>query len=157
MVLISLLIACLKPQTVVQSTQPVELPSVFALQMQDSEPMPTEVQKRLEEIAKIHNVTIQPLSFPQNIDALSRDDSEQNPLLIIDTQAIFYAQVNGRFRWEVNVDLVLRDGDVQLEKTITIPVFHQFHHQREAECLEAALPTLERELHSLLNTYLSGR
>ena len=157
MVLISLLIACLKPQTVVQSSQPVELPSVFALQMQDSEPMPTEVQKRLEEIAKIHNVTIQPLSFPQNIDALSRDDSEQNPLLIIDTQAIFYAQVNGRFRWEVNVDLVLRDGDVQLEKTITIPVFHQFHHQREAECLEAALPTLERELHSLLNTYLSGR
>ena len=39
MVLISLLIACLKPQTVVQSSQPVELPSVFALQMQDSEPM----------------------------------------------------------------------------------------------------------------------
>ena len=157
MVLISLLIACMKPQTVVQSSQPVELPSVLSLQMVEPEPMPASVQNRLQEIAKVHNVTIQPLGFPQNIDAIIRDDSDQNPLLLINTKAIFFAQVNGRFRWEVSVDLLLRDGDVQLEKSLIIPVFHQFHHQREADCLEAALPTLERELHTLLNTYVSGR
>ena len=118
MVLISLLIACMKPQTVVQSSQPVELPSVLSLQMVEPEPMPASVQNRLQEIAKVHNVTIQPLGFPQNIDAIIRDDSDQNPLLLINTKAIFFAQVNGRFRWEVSVDLLLRDGDVQLEKSV---------------------------------------
>ncbi len=157
MVLISLFIACLKSSTVIQSSTPIELPSVFALQMQELEPFPDSVGKRLQEIGLSHNVIIQPLELPQNMDSLSRDNTLQKPLLLIATEAIFYAQVNGRFRWEVNVDLMLKDGETELQKSFVIPVFHQFHHQREAECLEAALPTLEREIHSLLNNYVSGR
>ena len=37
------------------------------------------------------------------------------------------------------------DGTDHISEELTIPVFHQFHHERQAEALEAALPTLERK------------
>lgn len=54
----------------------------------------------------------------------------------------------------VHVQLI---DEENTEEVFVIPVFLQFHHQRQAEALEEALPSLERKLHSLLNESLSSK
>ena len=78
--------------------------------------------------------------------------------MLIETQAQFYAQLNGRFRWEVAVKMTLIDADGNmLHRIFTTPVFHQFHHEREIEALYAALPTIKRQLEGLIEDYIRGQ
>lgn len=155
MVLITLLAACLKSPAIVESPSTEQWPAWMILEMSEDESVPTSVSKRLTEVAKEHNVTLQLQPTPPDFELAKHVGTVTSPVLILESKAEFYAQVNGRFRWEVDVKIDIFDGTEHISEELTIPIFHQFHHERQAEALEAALPTLERKLHTLLNKQLS--
>ena len=156
MVLITLLTACLKSPAVVSSPTAETWPAWMILEMEEDESVPTTVSTRLSEVAKAHNISLQLQPTPSDFE-FSKHVAAAAPVLVIESSAEFYAQVNGRFRWEVDVKIDLFDGSEHITEELVIPVFHQFHHERHAEALEAALPTLERKLHTLLNKHLSAK
>ncbi len=167
MVLIALLNGCIKAPTVVAPTvvAPTVVESPIAqtwpvwmvLELDTNQAVPSTVSDRLSEVAQQHNVTLDLQPIPVDFEHSTIPRSATGPILILETQAEFYAQVNGRFRWEVDVHMDLFDGTEHIVEDLTIPVFHQFHHQRHAEALEAALPTLERKFHALLNEHLQTK
>ena len=157
MVLITLLTACLKSPAIVESPNAQQWPAWMILEMAEDEAVPTSVSDRLTAVAKEHNITLQLQTTPSDFEFAKHVGAVQGPVLILESNAEFYAQVNGRFRWEVDVKIDIFDGTEHISEQLTIPVFHQFHHERQAEALEAALPTLERKLHTLLNKQLSAQ
>ena len=157
MVLITLLTACLKSPTVVSSPSTEQWPTWMILEMTEDEAVPTSVSKRLTTVAQAHNITLDLQPTPTDFEIAKHVGTVESPVLVLESSAEFYAQVNGRFRWEVDVKIDIFDGTDHISEELTIPVFHQFHHERQAEALEAALPTLERKLHSLLNKQLSAQ
>lgn len=80
-------------------------------------------------------------------------------VLLVEAQVRFYSQLAGRYRWTVRVEASLAPVD-QLEAavvtTIEVPVFLQFHHEREGAALAAAAPAVERQVAWLLDSYLGG-
>lgn len=156
MVLITLLTACLKSPAVVSSPTAETWPAWMILEMEEDQSVPTAVSTRLSEVAKVHNISLQLQPTPSDFE-FSKHVGTAAPVLVVESSAEFYAQVNGRFRWEVDVKIDLFDGSEHITEELVIPVFHQFHHERHAEALEAALPTLERKLHTLLNKHLSAK
>lgn len=157
MVLITLLTACLKSPAVVSSPSAEQWPTWMILEMEQDESVPTSVSNRLTEVAQEHNITLQLQPTPADFEIAKHVGTVESPVLVLESRAEFYAQVNGRFRWEVDVKIDIFDGTDHISEELTIPVFHQFHHERQAEALEAALPTLERKIHSLLNKQLSAQ
>ena len=157
MVLITLLTACLKSPAVVSSSSTEQWPTWMILEMTEDEPVPTSVSNQLTKAAQQHNITLDLQPTPGDFEIAKHVGSVEGPVLVLESRAEFYAQVNGRFRWEVDVKIDIFDGTDHISEELTIPVFHQFHHERQAEALEAALPTLERKLHSLLNKQLSAQ
>ena len=127
------------------------------LEMTEDEAVPRSVSNHLAKAAQQHNITLDLQPTPADFEIAKHVGSVESPVLILESRAEFYAQVNGRFRWEVDVKIDIFDGTDHISEELTIPIFHQFHHERQAEALEAALPTLERKLHSLLNKQLSAQ
>ena len=41
-------------------------------------------------------------------------------------------------------------------RQFTVPVFHQFHHQREKEAIIEAKPIIIRKLNSMIDDYVRG-
>lgn len=157
MVLITFLMACLKSPTVISSATTEQWPAWMVLELETDQTIPSTVSTRLLEVAKQHNIQLDLQSIPAEFEVSKQTASLTSPALFIETQAEFYAQVNGRFRWEVRAQIDLYDGTEHHVENLVIPVFHQFHHQRHAESLEAALPTLERKLHAMLNQYIQAQ
>lgn len=75
-------------------------------------------------------------------------------LLLVETDAAFYSQISGRYRWTVSVTLTLAPAG--LTETFEVPVFLQFHHEREAEALAAATPVIVRRAGDLVDGWLAG-
>ncbi len=80
-------------------------------------------------------------------------------LVLLEATPRFDSQLNGRYRWVVDVTLSVapsQDLDMALSETFEVPVFLGFHHQREAEALAASAPVVQRRLGRLLDGYLGG-
>ena len=80
-------------------------------------------------------------------------------VMLVETQAEYYAQLEGRFRWVVAVQVGLgRTG--QLERAalhgFEVPVFLPFVHQKEAEAIEAAAPVIAHRLGQILDEALGA-
>ena len=157
MVLIYFLMACLKSPAIIESTTVEQWPTWMVLEMENDQAFPITVAERLINVAKQHNIRLESQDIPTEFEAFKITHTATAPLLIVESRAEFYAQVNGRFRWEVHMNILIYDGQTHHEEHFTIPVFHQFHHQRQQEALEAALPSLERKLHAMLNEYLQSQ
>jgi hypothetical protein len=80
-------------------------------------------------------------------------------LLLVETTVAYYSQMNGRYRWTVEVDATLSPAD-DLSQAFSahfqVPVFLEHFHEKEPAALEAAAPLLERKLGALLDAYLGG-
>ena len=80
-------------------------------------------------------------------------------VLVIQTKAEYFAQMTGRYRWVVTAQLVLADPDNlsrTIEDTVEIPVFMQFHHERDEAVLEAAVPALEQVVVKMFQSWQSA-
>jgi len=90
---------------------------------------------------------------------LAQDQGGTDLILLIETHTEYFSQLSGRYRWTVTAELSLADPEdltTSIHRSVEIPVFMQFHHEREAAVLEQASPALERELSTLLDAWLSA-
>jgi hypothetical protein len=74
------------------------------------------------------------------------------PVLLVECAPRFSAQVNGRYRWSVEVDLSL--GELPT-RSFTVPVHLLYAHEDEDEAAVEAAPMVARELGRLLDDWLA--
>lgn len=163
MVLISLLfsLACIKQAPITIAPRPTSMPSVFLLESSPNSTFPIELTEKLQKQARRHEIRLNIESLPKDLrfDASTQQrikSMSEDPILLLESDVDFYSQLNGRFRWDVEAKYTLVDGDKIYEREFSMPIFHQFHHQREAEALLAAEHIFLRELDLLLNEYIQG-
>lgn len=75
-------------------------------------------------------------------------------ILLIDTEARFDVQVNGRYRWTVDVDLALGGAslpEAALTDHFTVPVHLVYQHEGADRAMEDAAPMIARRLGLLLD------
>ena len=96
---------------------------------------------------------------PHRLAWLAENAGGAKLLFLVQTEVEFYSQLSGRYRWTVKVTASVADASKPEEAVtseFTVPVFLQFHHEREPEALEAAQPVIERQVGYLLDEYLGG-
>jgi hypothetical protein len=81
--------------------------------------------------------------------ALSKETA---PVLLVECAPRFSAQVNGRYRWSVEVDLSL--GELPT-RSFVVPVHLLYAHEDEDEAAAEAAPMVARELGRLLDDWLA--
>ena len=165
MVLISLLWACSMNKSPIKSPSPHDvfmLSSLDQVDTRSSIPLPDSVQESLKSSITKRGLQIKTLQINDRF-SMQRNSTQranlytERPLLLIETQAQFFSQLEGRFRWTVDVQLNLYTEKGELfTRNLSVPVFHQFHHQREKESLEAAQEQITRYLDRLLDDYVRG-
>ena len=87
------------------------------------------------------------------------DQSSASPyVLLVESQATYFSQIAGRFRWTVQVNLALsRDGGEDVVfRELQVPVFLQFSHQKEGAALIEAAPMVARQLGELVDELLAA-
>jgi hypothetical protein len=163
MVLALSLFACLKGKEPIKAPSPMDLPMIAVLdRAQQPQELPEELLEAIQERLARRDInaafSATPASFESHLLSSQRIQAlDQYPILLIETEAQFYSQLNGRFRWEVDLRLTLATSEEQsMTRQRIIPVFHQYHHQRETEALLAAEALILRELDLLLDDYLRG-
>lgn len=78
-------------------------------------------------------------------------------VLLVETEAMYTTQMEGRLRWTVSVTLSLDPADGEpTTSDFSVPVFLQFQHQDADDALLGAAPIIERHVGYLLDEYLSG-
>ena len=92
--------------------------------------------------------------------ALIADVSTDTDLLfLVEATVAYYSQMNGRYRWTVEVDATIsprNDLSQAFSAHFQVPVFLEHYHEKEAAALEASVPLVERRLGALLDAYLGG-
>jgi glycosidase len=80
--------------------------------------------------------------------------------LLVETQATFYSQLSGAWRWTVYLKVsVIGRGDTRapLTRQHDIPIALQYGHEREPEAVATLAPELARHAALLLDSYLVDR
>ena len=89
----------------------------------------------------------------QRAHRLSDHAKNSGVFVLVEAKARFYSQLRGQNRWVVSVETTAFNAnhpDETLTRSFEVPVFLQFTHQREAEALESAAPTIAVKLKRLL-------
>jgi len=90
---------------------------------------------------------------------LSEQNRGSDLVLLVQTEPRYFSLLSGRYRWTVEVDLALapaNDPANAVMRHTKVPVFLEFHHEKEEEALTAAGPMIERQLRRLLDEGLGG-
>lgn len=133
---------------------------------------PAPIHKRIDKQLASRNLTAKPLALDAFASALASRSATPRRLawvvdhadgtslvLLVETAAFPYAQIEGRNRWTVDVTLSIArtDGgeDVATE-TFSVPVILQFLHEKEDRAVEEAATVIERKLSRMLDGYLGG-
>lgn len=174
MVLNALLLAgCLARQAPEAAPSPLPVATLSVLEHIDGrapEPVPGAFEQALAAVLGASNLPASPAAGPVREEALGSrtlarrlealDAATTTPLvLVVETSAEYFSQLNGRYRWTVSVRMALaQDGAPggALLREFGVPVFLEFHHEREPEALVAAAPLVARKLEGLVGELLSG-
>ena len=98
-------------------------------------------------------------STTHRLSHLSDEVDGERFVALVETNARYFSQLNGRFRWEVDVVVSLAPDGAPAEATIddfTVPVFLLFMHQGEREAVEAAASDIDRHLDRAISEFLGG-
>jgi hypothetical protein len=75
--------------------------------------------------------------------------------LLVETNARFYSQLGGRYRWVVHVDATLFGaGRPRETESFDVPVFLRFDHEREEAAVVQAAPIIGRRVGTLVDRTL---
>lgn len=80
-------------------------------------------------------------------------------VVLIEAEALYYSQIEGRNRWTVDVTATVADPNAPeggLTSSFEVPVILQFVHEKEPRALEEAAPIIERQVGHLLDQYLGA-
>lgn len=161
-----LLGGCLKQPAAVQAKTPETVAVGAVLTSVDDGAMAAfsdAAMSRVSATIQARNLTARPVPFddlsaqpagPYRLAALVEDAGDAPLRLLIEADARFFSQMNGQYRWTVDLSLTLapsEEGAATLTDHVEVPVFLQYDHEGEPEALTAALPVLERRLGALLD------
>ncbi len=169
-----LALSCAPKAGVVQAPSPMDVAVVAAMEPLDDpqvQPVPDAVMDALARVLADRKLTLQAVDESTWEDAFSRGRTARfrtghvalgtdAPLvLVVSTFARYGSQLNGRYRWTVQVQASLAPAATPEDAVVSefsVPVFLQFHHQRDADAVEAAIPVIERQVGHLLDQVLGG-
>ncbi len=88
----------------------------------------------------------------------ARAAGDSSNIVLVETQARFFAQIAGRYRWTVTAEVTIAPSDEgePLVRTVEVPVFLLYDHEREAEALAEASVMLARKVGSVARDYRDG-
>ncbi len=171
---LALVLACAPKSGVVQAPTAMDVAVVGALEPLDDPqvlPLPDAVSRGLSTVLSARNLTAAPVDAATWEGAFTKGRTTRfrvahvalgtdAPLvLVVETFARYGSQLNGRYRWTVQVVASVAPSD-KPEDAVTsefnVPVFLQYHHEQEAEAVEAAAPVIERQVGHLLDQVLGG-
>lgn len=91
---------------------------------------------------------------------LARLTNSDAPLtLLVETKAIYFAQLSGRYRWTVSLKLSVarKDGSVEpLMSSTDLSTFVDFEHQKEPAVIASIASDLARRVGALLDEFLGA-
>lgn len=176
LLLLAGLAGCLARQPIVQAPQPVPVAVATVLggvESKDLLEVPDDFQDRIDHVVSARNLVARPLE-PSRFKAAFTDSrstahrllwldgaaGDAGLLLLVEAEARYFSQLNGQYRWTVEVHATLappHQPEAATTADFEVPVFLQFHHERETEALSAAAPVIERRVGSLIDEYLAGQ
>lgn len=167
-------LACVPRAGIVQAPAPMDVALVAALEpLEDAavQPMPADLSERLVGLLQARNLRPAEVAVETWEGAFTKGRTtrfrvahvavatDADLVLVIESFARYGSQLNGRYRWTVQVTASLAPGDKPEEAVVSefsVPVFLQYHHEREAEAVSAAAPVIERQVGHLLDQVLGG-
>jgi len=158
--------------TVVKAPRPTSVCVVALLDREDSrgvEPVPARVAERVG--AALTERNLQPSALAAGLwegEFASRrttahrvawmaSHTDAELLLLLETKAVFYSALNGRYRWTVDgkATLVRRASPADATTgSFELPAFLDFEHEREARALEAGAAPIAEKIGSLADSVL---
>jgi hypothetical protein len=176
LVLAGLLLAGCAPKTpVVTAPQPMDVAVVAMVAPETGKAVqgaPDAIHKRIDKQLSARKLTARPVAPAAFAEALAArrvtsrrlawtvEHADGAPLvLLVETAAFPFAQVEGRNRWTVEVSLSIARADAPADAATTsfsVPVILQFLHEKEDRAVEEAATVIERKLSRLLDDYLGG-
>jgi len=116
-----------------------------------------------------HNLSLLSVDAPTDFDTrrttahrldwLVANASTAPHVLLVETRAVRYGTVSGRYRWAVDVTLSMAPvsaAQPATTETFSVPVHLQHAHQGATAALEAATPAITRRTRRLVDDYLGG-
>lgn len=163
MVILLQLLGCLKPSPPVQATTRAPIRVAVVLESYDAptvEPAPSLVVGRIGDTLAERNLDPMPVD-PAEVATFERarstearraalETADAVPVLLVECAPRFSAQVNGRYRWTVDVAATI-GTDV---RRFTVPVHLLYAHEQEEEALTEAAPLVAREVARLMDEWL---
>ena len=171
MVLTLTLLGCMKPSLPLQSGTPREvnvlgvLDAVCDCAAVDT---PSAFDAEMTDVVRAHGLTPRLLEGEETMRAMNvdRETTQRGvglmvvtgvvPLLLVETAPVYFSELNGQYRWTVGVALTFSDGESFRQATFEVPVFLQYHHQREADAVDASAPVVTRRVGELLDAWLAS-
>lgn len=175
LLVLGLAAACVPPTPPVQATRPTQVALAGALSGERVGPLglPEGIVRRLDKLMaarKLNATTVTQdatnqafstkRSTEQRIDWLAAQSAGAEACLLVEIDAVYDTQIQGRLRWTVEATLTIaevdhpRDG---LRRTVDTAVFLQFLHEREERAAAEAAVSIERAAAGLLDDWLRGR
>ena len=77
-------------------------------------------------------------------------------VLLVETRASFYSQIEGQFRWTVSARATFGEGEYPLDARMEVPVFLRFGNEKAPEAVEASTGVILRRLMRLVDTALGA-
>jgi len=125
----------------------------------------SEVRRELE-VRNLRADILQPTAFvPQFTATLDTDrrlshlahEGKPDAVLLVETQALFYSQIGGMFRWTVYAKVSVAERGASraaLSRQYELPITLTYGHEAENEALDAAAGEIARLAAAVLDTYL---
>lgn len=136
-------------------------------------PLPAAAVERLLEELSARNLTPRPApdvlygafdkvrATSARFEALEAHAADGEGVLLVECDARFSTQVNGRFRWNVEGQATIAvkgaNEDGILVEPFDVPVHLVYYHQRETEAAADAAPVVARQLGRLLDGFVESR
>jgi len=168
---VSWTVGCAHAPPVVQAPQALEVDVVVVLSSTRTgavSPAPSEVVESLTQVVIDRGLMAGPVpdsAWSAGFDSRrataprARYMSEQvseGIWLLVESEARWYAQVAGRYRWTVDVIMTLggAEGQVLSQQGFEVPVFLVYDHEREEAALLGAQPVIARRVGEMVDDWV---
>ena len=165
--------ACIQPTRPLRMSEQKSISLTMLMESdQDAavQPLPAPLPEAIEQELEAHNLQVITLTQDKLADFATLRDTQRRIeasatgdapfVLLIESRAKFFSQLNGRYKWQVYYKLTLAEkGELHraLRRDFEFSAILRFDHQKEKEAVAASKDTLTKELRNLLNRFLAGR